>query len=235
MLAVFLVYILAILGLTAGYDNGDYVNGVSQTLHNKWKTPKMEMPLRQLPRFREPAAFVMHATIPGQHGEEAEMDFNTTGAKVGDFSWKAKNVKVNPEADVKISFTFANNKLLIPWLSVFDAKKRRSLEKLEVTFEHDQYDVLEVRYNRVYGREIQRLDASHPSIVGFEMVYHWVQADDTDFSSGIFEMFMLSLICGFVLICMVLCYSDDQAGQPQRGQPKKIQAVQRSRGGTRRR
>ena len=133
------------------YEGGDYVSGVSQTLHNKWKTPKIELPLRHLPRFKEPAEFVMHATIPGQQGKEAEMDFNTTGAKAEDFLWKAKNVKVNPEEDVKISFTFANNKLLIPWLSVFDAKKRRSLEKLEVTFEHDQYDILEVLQSRLWA------------------------------------------------------------------------------------
>ena len=193
--------------------------------HNKWKTPKIELPLRHLPRFKEPAEFVMHATIPGQQGKEAEMDFNTTGAKAEDFLWKAKNVKVNPEEDVKISFTFANNKLLIPWLSVFDAKKRRSLEKLEVTFEHDQYDILEVRYNRVYGREIQRLDASHPSVVGFVMVYQWVHADETDFSSGIFEMFLMSLICGFVMISMVLCYNGDV--QP-RVQSKRTQATRSS-------
>lgn len=232
--ARFLLLIICALWSALAYESGDYVSSISQTLHNKWKTPKMELPLRHLPRFREPAAFVMHATIPGQQGDEAEMDFNTTGAKSKDFHWKAKNVKVNPEADVKISFTFANNKVLIPWLSVFDAKKRRSLERLEVTFEHDQYDVLEVRYNRVYGREIQRLDASHPSVVGFEMVYQWVQADDTDFSSGIFEMFLMSLLCGFVIIGMVLCYEGDT--QP-RVQPKKIQAARSSgnRVGTRRR
>jgi len=208
----------------SSYENGDIVSGVSQSLHNGWKTPKIDMPLRQLPRFREPAAFVVHATIPGQHGEEAEVFLNTTNTKRTNLLWKGKNVKVNPGEDVKISFTFANNKLLIPWLSVFDSKKKRSLERLVLTFEHDQYDVLEVRYERTYGREIQRLDPDHPSVVGFELVYQWVTADDTDFSSGIFEMFLMSLLFGFVIISMVLCI-DELPGGTKKNQPKMIQAV----------
>ena len=57
------------------------------------------------------------------------------------------------------------------------------------------------------------------------MVYQWVHADETDFSSGIFEMFLMSLICGFVMISMVLCYNGDV--QP-RVQSKRTQATRSS-------
>jgi hypothetical protein len=188
------------------------------------------MPLSHLPRFKETAKFVMHATIPGQDGNEAEFDLGKKSERAADAPWKGKNVKVNPNEDVKISFAFAHKKFMIPWLSVFDSKKRRSLEKLIITFDHDQHDVLEVHYQRVYGKEIQRLDPDHPSVVGFEIEYVWRAAEDADFSSGIFEMFLMTLIFGVGLICLVLCYdpaltATRAANKTGPGKPKRISAV----------
>ena len=216
-------------GLVSGMERGDLVSTIQQTLHNKWKSPKLEMPLHHLPRFQEPSKFVMHAVIPGQDGNEAEYEPKKAGDSIEgsrSTTWKGKNVKVNPDEDVKISFTFAHKKFLVPWLSVFDSKKRRSLDKLIITFDHDQHDVLEVHFEKVYGKEIQRLDPNHPSIVGFEMTYQWRAADDTDFSSGIFEMFLMALIFGSVIF--FLAYVFDPNHQPRvvrgaaRAQPKKI-------------
>ena len=67
-------------------------------------------------------------------------------------SWMGKNVKINPEEDVKISFTFAHRKFLIPWIPVYDSKKRRSLDKLIITFDHDQHDVLRCITREFMGR-----------------------------------------------------------------------------------
>lgn len=221
-----LVAFLLLMGLACvvGMESGDLVSAIQQTLHNKWKSTKLEMPLKHLPRFRQPSKFVMHAVVPGQDGNTAEFDLNNGDHAKGTAGWMGKNVKINPEEDVKISFTFAHRKFLIPWISVYDSKKRRSLDRLVVTFDHDQHDVLEVHYERVYGKEIQRLDPSHPSLVGFEIVYQWRAADDTDFSSGIFEMFLMALIFGTAIVVLAVVYDpiSQQKAKTRSGQPKKI-------------
>src|SRR3546814_2039321 len=42
-------------------------------------------------------------------------------------------------------FSFAGNRLAVPWVDVYDAKHQRRLEKLILTFTHDDVDVLQVR------------------------------------------------------------------------------------------
>jgi hypothetical protein len=202
--------LLVVIREGLGMENGDLVSAIQQTLHNRWKSPKLEMPLHHLPRFREPGKFVMHAAVPGQDGNEAEFDLKNSHQAKETASWMGKNVKINPEEDVKISFTFAHRKFLVPWIPVYDSKKRRSLDKLIITFDHDQHDVLEVHYERIYGKEIQRLDPNHPSLVGFEIVYQWRAADDTDFSSGIFEMFLMALIFGTAIVFLAVVYDPMQ-------------------------
>ena len=67
-----------------------------------------------------------------------------------------------------------------------------------------------MHYERIYGKEIQRLDPNHPSLVGFEIVYQWRAADDTDFSSGIFEMFLMALIFGTAIVFLAVVYDPMQ-------------------------
>jgi hypothetical protein len=106
---------------------------MSQTLHNGFKTSWTDIPLQSMPRFREASTSILHLTLPRPPPVEG------VGSK--------KNEKlVNPNEDVKFSLTFADHKLILPWSVVFDATKRRSLQKLIVTFSHDQFDVDGIEY-----------------------------------------------------------------------------------------
>ena len=89
-------------------------------------------------------------------------------------------VHLNPDDDVKVTLTFAENKLIVPNVKVFDSNRKTSLERLIVTFYHDDFDVLRLSYHAEMGRAAQRFDPKHPSLTAFELVYQWeaVQEDD---------------------------------------------------------
>jgi hypothetical protein len=100
---------------------------MSQTFHNGYKTSWADIPIQQMPRFRVQSSSILHLTLPRPPPVE---DLRAPHAKL-----------VNPSEDVKFSLTFADHKLILPWTVVFDASKRRSLQKLTVMFSHDQFDV----------------------------------------------------------------------------------------------
>lgn len=126
-LAAYALCLSVLLYVCLAYKNGDRVSIMAQTLHNEWKTSLLELPLHQMPRFGEPAKFVYHATLP-------EPAISKEGSK--------GKGKVNPDQDIKISFTVSDNKILIPWTKIFDSKTKTSLTKLLVTFSHDQYEII---------------------------------------------------------------------------------------------
>jgi hypothetical protein len=87
----------------------------------------MDLKLHQMPKFQSPQSQLMQITLPRPKENEPEM-------------------KLNPSEDVKISFTFAGNKLVIPVILLYDSKLRKSLLSLIVTFSHDDFDVLRLKY-----------------------------------------------------------------------------------------
>lgn len=90
----------------------------------------MDLSLHQMPKFQRPDSQLMQTTLPRPKDNEPEM-------------------KLNPSEDVKISFTFARNKLVVPVILLYDSKLRKSLMSLIVTFSHDDFDVLRLRYETV--------------------------------------------------------------------------------------
>ena len=123
------VYMLAqlVFALVSALEAGDRISTMSQTFHNGYKTSWADIPIQQMPRFRVQSSSVLHLTLPRPPPVE---DLRAPHAKL-----------VNPSEDVKFSLTFADHKLILPWTVVFDASKRRSLQKLTVMFSHDQFDV----------------------------------------------------------------------------------------------
>jgi hypothetical protein len=114
-----------------------------------------------MPRFRRKDSIVYRVSLPRPTENDPE-------------------VNLNPNEDVKATLTFAENKLVVPNIKVFDSKRRASLEKLVIVFYHDDFDVLRLSYHPVMGHPIQRFDPTHPSLTAFELVYQWeaVQEDD---------------------------------------------------------
>jgi hypothetical protein len=55
-------------------------------------------------------------------------------------------IKINPEEDVKVTFTFSGNKVVVPWVLLYDSKHRKSLQLLTITFFHDDFEVLHISH-----------------------------------------------------------------------------------------
>lgn len=53
--------------------------------------------------------------------------------------------KLNPNQDLKFILSFSGDKLLTPWTVLYDSLGRRTLNKLIVTFEHDEFDVIRLK------------------------------------------------------------------------------------------
>lgn len=109
---------------------GDRVSTLLQAVHRGWKTPWVDISIHQMPRFRTPDSTILHVSLPHEDENGPEM-------------------KLNPQEDVKFSITFDKNKLIVPWTVLFDASKRRTLQKLVVTFSHDEFQILKVNYETV--------------------------------------------------------------------------------------
>jgi hypothetical protein len=114
-----------------------------------------------MPRFRRRDSTIYRVSLPRPTEKDPE-------------------INLNPDEDVKITLTFAENKLVVPNIKIFDSQRKSSLEKLIVIFYHDDFDVLRLSYHTEMGHPIQRFDATHPSLTAFELEYQWeaVQEDD---------------------------------------------------------
>jgi hypothetical protein len=124
---------MAVCTLIASVDSlqpEDRVSAFYQTWHGGWKTPWLDFNLYQMPRFQRGDSFVLQTSLPRQSDKEPEM-------------------RLNPEEDVKVSLAFASSKLVVPNILMFDSKKKRSLQKLLITFYHDDFDVLRLSYHPV--------------------------------------------------------------------------------------
>ena len=58
-------------------------------------------------------------------------------------------MRLNPNEDVKVSLTFAKHKLIIPNTLLYDSKHKKSLQTMVVTFAHDDFDVISLKYETI--------------------------------------------------------------------------------------
>ena len=150
-----------------------------------------------MPKFKQRDAAVITAPLPKPDLDDADKD--NTGAK---------ELKIDPAEDIKLSLAFANSKLAIPWIVLYDAKAKKSIEKLSVIFSHDDFDVLAVQFKIAYSKEIQRLDPSHPSLHSFEIVYEWSAVEEEDVATGVLVMFTSALLALGVLTYIIVTNND---------------------------
>lgn len=78
-----------------------------------------------MPRFDVEEEVVFHAQIPK-------------------LSKNASSHKIDVSSDFKVALAFDNHKLMVPWVTVFDAEKRRSLRKLVITFTKDEHEIIKI-------------------------------------------------------------------------------------------
>mmetsp|Transcript_21372 Transcript_21372/g.29406 ORF Transcript_21372/g.29406 Transcript_21372/m.29406 type:complete len:221 (+) Transcript_21372:281-943(+) len=189
LLPLGLIYVFSQIGLVIGYQPGDRVSALAQTLHNDFKTAWLDLPLPQMPRFGLKDSVIFHSILP---------KFNPNSTH---------DNRINLKSDLKVSFNFDRSKLSIPWITVFDSKSRVTLKKLVVTFTYDEFEVIRVSYKTLYGNKLTKLDSSHPALRGFEMEYIWESVQEEDFGLGVIVMFS-SAVIGFVTL-FLLALSDE--------------------------
>lgn len=157
---LFPIFLLSLLSYFIHYVNsyeiGERISLSSRSSHankqNAWRTDWVDMPPFLAPRFAEAEEIVFHGVLLLAKGNENKG--NTTlsegvgGTGDGELVIQADSVpyKINPEVDFRIGLAFDNHHHHIPWLTVFNAQQRRRLQKLEVTFLHDSYEIIDIRY-----------------------------------------------------------------------------------------
>ena len=177
----------------SGYDNGDRVSATIQTLHSGWKTVATDLPLTHMPYFgKDSASLTLNTPLPQPDADNP------------------RSMTVNPDEDVKIQLAFGNA-LLVPWIAVFDSKKRRNLESLVLTFYTDRYNIVRVVHETRYSTSAKKLDPKHPSVTGFNIKYVWRGLEDEDTPHGLYVMFISTVLLGTLLV-LILNWSTNEAG-----------------------
>lgn len=127
---MFLVLLcLCLLAAVSSHTKDDPILTLTRSRHVNAETEWKELPLDQVPQYLNEKQVVFHATVP-------KYDPNIT-----------TNYRININHDLKVSFLFDHiQKLSTPWITVFDSIGRKSLKKLEITFIHDEFEIVKVLY-----------------------------------------------------------------------------------------
>lgn len=128
MLYFVVIGLLCNIFLAQALQPGDRVSTLVQTLHSDMKTQWTDIPLNNMPHFGKPESVVLHVNIPKYKQNSTEY-------------------RIDPTKDVKVSLSFDGNKLLIPWIPIYEAKMRRTMRKLVITFTIDEFEIIRLRHN----------------------------------------------------------------------------------------
>lgn len=122
----FLFAILVTLFVTiVAHQEDERIVASSISQHSGGRTTWSDLPVGIMPRFGINDEVVFHAHIPK-------------------LSKNASDHRIDISSDFKVSFAFDSHKLVVPWITVFDANKKRTLRKLFVTFTKDEHEIVKV-------------------------------------------------------------------------------------------
>jgi hypothetical protein len=188
---ILLGLIIAIKTIFALHD-GDRILSAVQVLHSGWKTPYLDLSLVQMPRFRSPSSTMLRLPLPRPDENGPEMTPNS-------------------EDDIKASFAFADGKLVVPWIVVYDHRKKRMITKIIFTFAHDEFDVLRVYSDMEYKKQDNfysetKIDIEIPYI---ELIFDYEGVQDEDLAKGVFYMFLFTIFA-FIIIVMIVFATYDK-------------------------
>eukprot|EP01040_Poterioochromonas_malhamensis_P010785 gene10785-11756_t len=184
---MFLVLLcLCLLAAVSSHTKDDPILTLTRSRHVNAETEWKELPLDQVPQYLNEKQVVFHATVP-------KYDPNIT-----------TNYRININHDLKVSFLFDHiQKLSTPWITVFDSIGRKSLKKLEITFIHDEFEIVKVLYTPTYGSQLSRIDPTHPTLRGFELVYTWENVQEEDIALAIQVLFASDLSLVFAELSLI--------------------------------
>lgn len=140
-----ILYCFALCAHVVGsYEIGDHFGMASRSSHadksNVWRTAWVDMPYFLAPRFGHSEEKLFYAVLlkPAANNSSSS-ELVVLADQVADF-------RINPEVDFRISLAFDSHRFELPWITVYNAAQRRALQRLEITFYHDGYDLIKVDY-----------------------------------------------------------------------------------------
>jgi len=162
--------------LCYGYRNGDLVRMSKRSRYSQdnqqEETTWSEIQARLCPRFRAHKT----VTLPNPLNEEAF-----------DISF-----------DYKLSFSFADNNFITPWMTVWDGEQRRLLNSIEFIFIYSGNEIKEVKYDVDYN------DGEHEGNIldHIYISYVWEEFGEQDIELGLVSL----LVGGFLSTAIVVAY-----------------------------
>ena len=123
MILLTLTVLLTYISFMIAYQTGDRVSAQIRSQQSGYSNYFHDIPIDQMPRFRICSSSIINVKLP--RSEEL-----------------GHNIKLDTNEDFKVSLSFSNNKVILPWLKLFDSNEKKSLQKLIITFNHDEFDVL---------------------------------------------------------------------------------------------
>mmetsp|Transcript_15453 Transcript_15453/g.23331 ORF Transcript_15453/g.23331 Transcript_15453/m.23331 type:complete len:244 (+) Transcript_15453:39-770(+) len=164
----------------------------TQTVHAGWKTPWIELSINEMPLFLRDDTVLSKPNLPRENENTRDIIWDST-------------------KDIRMSFTFSNNQLVIPSVHLYQAHTHQYIDKLIVILEHDNHEIVRVRHKVEY----KDLDSLYPP--PFEMVYKWRAVREDDLPLGIKAMFLMAIVlfCGLVAVVYVT-YDRDNADPRRR-------------------
>lgn len=185
---IVLLCLLNVIGVCLGLHDGERFLASTQTLHAGWKSAPIDMVLTQLPRFREQFStmFQIHMPRKDENGPVMDLDMSS---------------------DVKTTFTFFHDRLVVPLVLVFDSHHKRTASRITFTFAHDEYEVLRVFSTVDYGEGPEEDERELPLV---EILYEYETVQEEDVAAGVFYMFLLTLLLFAVMVGVVVTGFDSR-------------------------
>ena len=173
----------------------------------------LEFPIHLAPRFRTKELVTLKIPLPRKNENSEEMSFSR-------------------DDDIKMSFTFAEYKLIIPWTTYYDSKAKGCLKRLNIKFYHDDFDVQ--RISQVYfflnlstaspmkyllctkGSPVMEHILERHECPPLLVSYEWEAIQEEDLALTVIVMFVLTLIITAVLAYVTFNKHQNMVMKPKR-------------------
>lgn len=101
------------------------------------------------------------------------------------FNPNVSSVAFDKSMDYKISFAYANNRFITPWIKVFDPQGNQ-LDVLEITFSYMGNDIIDMKYKTKYIYSPNAIDNS------MYIRYEWKEVVRNNTKNGLIVLMLFS-------------------------------------------
>ena len=126
-------------------------------------------------------------------------------------------MKMSLENDVKVSFMFAEYKLVVPWTMVYESKTKLCLKRFKIKFYHDDFDIQRISH---LVDDVGHI-GSNNQCPPFDIVYEWEAIQEEDLALAVIIMFTLTLVVMGVLAYIAITGHENKIIKSARTAPSK--------------